>query len=108
MKRERFEQLADACLERFIDWLEEFDPDDLDYNASDGVIVMEFADGGRFVLNRQAGASQMWFAAGARAWHFDWSEEPGAWNDDREGEALETVVARAVGEKLEREVAAPS
>ena len=107
MERERFEQLADVCLERLTDWLEEFDPDDLDYNTADGVVVMEFADGQRFVLNRQAGASQMWLAAGARAWHFDWTEERGAWQDDRDGQALGVVLARAVAEKLGRPVEAP-
>jgi len=104
METEAFERLADRCLGRVADWLEEFDPDELDYATMDGVIQLEFPDGTRFVLNRQAGSSQMWFAAGARAWHYDWREETGTWHDDRDGHELFENVARAVSEKLGRTV----
>jgi len=36
------------------------------------LLTIEFPDDARFVLNRQTGASQMWLAAGARAWHYRW------------------------------------
>lgn len=97
--------LADQCLDRVADWLEGFDPDEVDFSSSDGVVLMEFADGVRFVLNRQAGAHQMWFAAVDRAWHYDWDAEQGAWVDDRDGHELYGNVARVVGEKLGRAVA---
>ena len=61
-----------------------------------------FADA--YVLNRQSAASQMWFAAGARAWHYGWDEAAGAWRDDRDGHALLDRVAQAVSEKLGRPV----
>ena len=63
-----------------------------------------FADGTRYVLNRQAAANQMWFAAGARAWHYDWAD--GTWVDDRDGHELYANVQRTVVEKLGRDVAA--
>ena len=96
--------LADRCLDRVADWLEDFDPDELDFSTSDGVVTLEFADGERFVLNRQAGAHQMWFAAGARAWHYDWKPGAERWHDDRDGHELYGNVARVVSEKLGREV----
>lgn len=95
-----FQDLADRCLERAADWLEEFDPDELDYSTADGVVTLEFADGTRFVLNRQSAASQMWYAAGARAWHYDWDAERGAWIDDRDGHELFENVARTVEAQL--------
>jgi iron donor protein CyaY len=98
VERTRFEQLADACLERFATWLEDFDPDEVDFSSADGVIVLEFAGGKRFVLNRQGGASQMWFAAGARAWHYDWNGT--AWVDDRDGHALDARIVEVVSAKL--------
>lgn len=100
-----FTALADACLERVGTWLEDFDPDELDFATTDGVITLEFADGTRFVLNRQAGSSQMWYASGARAWHYDWDEERGSWFDDRDGHDLFLNLGRTVSEKLGREVA---
>jgi len=105
MQSEEYTHLADACIERTAVWLESFDPDEVDYASADGVLTLEFADGQRFVLNRQAGANQMWFAAGARAWHYDYDDERRAWLDDRDGHDLFDNIARAVSEKLGREVA---
>lgn len=62
-----FRRLSDECLAAVARWVAEFDPDELDAHESDGVVTLEFADGARFVLNRQAGNHQMWYAAGARA-----------------------------------------
>ncbi len=107
MDKTLFVRLADACLERVADWLEEFDPDELDFSTSDGVVALEFADGVRFILNRQAAATQMWFAAGDRAWHYDWSAEREAWLDDRDGHELLENVARNVSAKLGRLVKGP-
>lgn len=107
MDKPRFEKLADDCLEQVAAWLEDFDPDELDFTPADGVITLEFADGARFVLNRQTAACQMWFAAGARAWHFDWKEERAAWIDDKEGADLLRRIEEVVSEKLGRAVSRP-
>jgi CyaY protein len=104
MDHQVYQKLADACLERVATWLEDFDPDEVDFSTSDGVLTFEFPDGQRYVLNRQAGASQMWFAAGDRAWHYDWDEEREAWLDDRDGHDLLANVAERVGTKIGRSV----
>jgi CyaY protein len=105
MDRQQYLRLADACLERFATWLEDFDPDEVDFSTADGVLTIEFPDGVRYVLNRQAGASQMWFAAGDRAWHYDWNAERERWCDDRDGHELSERVGRSVSEKIGRAVA---
>jgi frataxin-like iron-binding protein CyaY len=46
----------------------------------------------------------MWFAAGARAWHYDWSDERGAWLDDRDGHDLLERIAEVVSAKIGRQV----
>ena len=104
MDPQQFTRLSDACLAQVAAWLEPFDPDELDYKTSDGVVTLEFADGTRYVLNRQAAASQMWFAAGARAWHYDWSDEQQAWLDDRDQHRLLDNIAAVVTKKLGRAV----
>ena len=98
-----FALMADACLERVSSWLEDFDPDEVDYTASDGVLKIEFPDGVTFVLNRQTAAQQMWFAAGARAWHYQ-QEPDGSWRSTKDGEDLMQCIAEAVGAKLGRQV----
>lgn len=95
-----FRKLSDECLARHTRWLAEFDPDELDFREGDGVLTLEFADGGRFVLNRQAATRQMWYAAGARAWHYDWDAEKRVWVDDRDGHELGGNVQKTVAEKL--------
>jgi CyaY protein len=104
MDEQEYLKLAESCLERVAAWLEEFDPDEVDFATTDGVVTLEFPDGARFVLNRQAGAHQMWFAAGARAWHYDWDAEQAAWRDDRDGHALYERVATVVSDKIGRAV----
>ncbi|MFQ5506063.1 MAG: iron donor protein CyaY [Planctomycetota bacterium] len=102
MDRREFLEKADACIGKVTDWLEDFDPDEVDYSTADGVLTFEFGDGTRFVLNRQLGSNQMWFAAGARAFHYDWSEEAGAWLDSKDGHQLYERIATSVGEKVGR------
>jgi len=103
----RFAQLAEDCLQRAGHWLEAFDPDEVDYTTGDGKLQLEFPDGVRFVLNRQGAASQMWFAAVDRAWHYDWDATTQRWVDDRDGHELFANLATVVGRKLGRAVSAP-
>ena len=102
MDKQEFSRLADACLERVTTWLETFDPDEVDYDSADGVVTLEFSDGQKYVLNRQTAASQMWFAAGAQAWHFDLADD--AWRCSKDGADLYQRIAEAVSEKLGRPV----
>ena len=97
-----FHKLADTCLERVAQWLESFDPDEVDFSTPDGVVTLEFADGGKYVLNRQTASDQMWFAAGARAWHYDWDAARGEWRCDKDDHELFTAIAQAIGDKLGR------
>jgi hypothetical protein len=46
----------------------------------------------------------MWFAAGARAWHYNWDETRQAWVDGRDGHDLNGRIAEVVSTKLGRTV----
>jgi CyaY protein len=106
MDRQTYLRLADECLARVARWADGFDPDDLECTSTDGVVTLEFRDRARYVLNRQTATSQMWFAAGARAWHYGWDESQRAWRDDRDGHDLAARVAEVVAAKLGRAVPA--
>jgi len=103
-----FRRLSDECLAVHARWAAQFDPDELDYRETDGVLTLEFADGTRYVLNRQSGNGQMWYAAGARAWHYDWDAARREWRDDRDDHELGANLRRTVAEKLGRALEAPS
>ncbi|MBM3976684.1 MAG: iron donor protein CyaY [Planctomycetes bacterium] len=100
MDRQSYRRLADQCLERVIRALEAFDPDLVDFSTSDGVVKIEFPGQPAYVLNRQEAATQMWFAAGARAWHYGWDESRKTWVDDRDGHELYANIARLLEAKL--------
>ena len=104
MEKKEFLALADECIEAVAAWLEDFDPDEVDFATSDGVITIEFSDGQRFILNRQAAADQMWFAAGTQAWHYDRDAESGRWHDDRDGHDLFERLAEVISKKIGRTV----
>ena len=104
METREYARLADDCLEGIAAWLEDFDPDEVDFATTDGVVTIEFPDGVRFVLNRQSAASQMWLAAGARAWHYDWNAEASTWVGDRDGHLLLDRMGEVVSDKLGRAV----
>ncbi len=104
MDRQEFLRRADACLERVESALDAFDPDEVEPAGGDGVLTLEFADKKRYVLNRQTAANQMWFAAGARAWHFDWDAARAAWIDDKEQRELYALVSDEIAKKIGRAV----
>lgn len=102
MDESTYRLLTDRCLESVADWLESFDPDEVDFSTADGVVKIEFPDGEVYVLNRQAGAHQMWWAAGVRAWHYNWNGS--AWVCERDGHALLDNVSERISHKLGRPV----
>ncbi len=104
MDPKEFVALSEACLSRVAKWLEDFDPDEVDYNTGDGALTIEFPDGGRFVLSRQSATSQVWLAAGAHGWHFDYDPAAGRWIDDKDGHDLYARLAESLSEKLGRPV----
>lgn len=104
MDRSNFLRLADEAIVRVEDWLEDFDPDEVDFSSADGVIKIQFASGPTFVLNRQTATNQMWYAAGVRAWHYDRDETKGAWLCDKDDHELFERIGTTVSEQLGRSV----
>ena len=104
MDENEYRRRSDECLERVTRAVADFDPDEVDYAGSDGVLKILFPDRPPFVLNRQQAVNQMWLAAGARAWHYGWDGARETWTDDRDGHELFENVARLLSEKLGRPV----
>jgi CyaY protein len=104
MDEKEFLSLADECLTTVADWLEDLDPDEVDYSKADGVVTMEFPDGARYILSRQAATNQIWLAAGARAFHYDYDVKSDQWKDDKDAHPLYPKLAEVVGEKIGQEL----
>ena len=102
MDSKQYLSLVDEALERAATWLEEFDPDDVDFSTTDGVVTIEFPDRTRYVLNRQRAAEQIWFAAGSEAWHYHFDEATQAWIDNKDRHELFANMEARVAKQLGR------
>ncbi|WP_018872959.1 iron donor protein CyaY [Thioalkalivibrio sp. ALJ16] len=74
--------------------------DDLDIDLIDGVMTIEFEDGAQMILNRQEAAQQIWLSSPEGPAHFGYSEDEGAWIDDRNGDDLHATLVRVIEQKL--------
>ena len=106
MDANEFLKRADECLDTVAKWLETLDPDEVDYTTGDGVVTIEFPDGGKFILSRQTATNQIWFAAGARAWHYNRDAAGARWIDDRDGHDLYGRLTEVVSERVGHPVSA--
>jgi CyaY protein len=78
--------LADAAL-RKVEAMLEASGIDLDFALEgSGVLEIEFADGGKIVVNRHGAAQEIWVAAKSGGFHFRW--DGSAWRDTRDGSEL--------------------
>jgi CyaY protein len=90
MTESEYSHLADAVMQRLEAAL---DATDLDYEqAAGGVLEIEFENGSKMVVNRQAAAQEIWVAAKSGGFHYRW--DGAAWVDTRSGEELFTALSR--------------
>lgn len=109
MDESRYQKLADVALRAIEDLLKDVDAEVVDLERAGDVLTLTFADGKKAVVNTQRPTRQIWLAANARAWHFDYHEPsgpvPGRWLDDK-GQGVElvaqiaTIVKDATGIEL--------
>lgn len=95
MDESRYQQLADVALRAIENMLEDVDAEVVDIERAGDVLTLTFAGRKKAVINTQRPTRQIWVAANARAWHFDF-EEPresgatGRWLDDK-GQGVELL-----------------
>jgi CyaY protein len=108
MDDNEFRDLSDACLGKVAKWLEDLDPDEVDYTAGDGVVTIEFSGGAKFILSRQSQMKQMWLAAGSHAFHYIWNPTSSTWLDDKDGHELFQRLAESISEQVGHPVTNPA
>lgn len=97
MDESRFNQLADEMLARIEAALADSDAD-FDYELKPGgVIEVEFADGGKIIINRHTAAREIWIAARSGGFHF--KPEGDTWVNTRDGPHLIQVLERCMSEQ---------
>jgi CyaY protein len=97
MNDSEFNALADAALQEIEAGLERSGAD-LDFErVGDNVLEIEFADGGKIIVNRHDAARQVWVAARSGGFHYRW--DGSGWQDTRGGEELMTALSRLLSEQ---------
>ena len=96
----RFESLADQTLTDLVEILADSEDEAFDADLESGVLTIAFEAGGKFVVNSHRAARQIWMAAGASAWHFDYVD--GAWRSSKSDDELYALLEAKLTEKLGR------
>jgi CyaY protein len=94
-----FDKLGRRELALIEERLGELDPDDCEVTASDGVLTLALRDGVRVVVNTHRAARQIWMAAVASAWKFDYHEADTRWRTAG-GDELRATIARVIKDRI--------
>ena len=71
---------------------------EIDYELSGGILTLEFEDGSKVIVNRQAAVGQLWVAAKSGGYHLNFKAASG-WVTDKGGEGLESLLNRVCSEQ---------
>jgi len=96
MTPSEFDSLADTVLMRIAQALDESGADCDCETKGEGVLELEFSDGGRIVVNRHSTAQEIWVAAKSGGYHFRWSGSD--WVDTRDGGELFAALSKLVSQ----------
>ena len=78
MDNGEFNQRVDDTLQTIEDALESTDVD-LDWDIVGGILTIDCANGTQVIVNRQGPSQQIWVAARAGGFHFDYDAEGDCW-----------------------------
>jgi CyaY protein len=102
MDEKEFGRLASEALGKLDDALRDLDGVESDLAA--GILMLEFEDESKFVVNSHSAAQQIWLSANMQAWHFGWDAATRSWRDSRSGVELFTELGKLVSGKLAQPV----
>lgn len=99
MTEAEFHQQLDDILDRLEEAVEaaaDAADDDVDCDQSGGVLTMTFGDGSCMNLSRQAATRQLWLAARAGGFHFQYSSATDDWRCTRSGIEIKQLVRESM------------
>ncbi|MDZ4737379.1 MAG: iron donor protein CyaY [Rhodospirillaceae bacterium] len=95
-----FEKLAGRTIDGLFEALDAAIGDSAEIDIEGGILTIETADGGRYVINRHGPNRQIWLSSPkSGAWHFERKDDAkgGAWVSTRGSERLDQVLASEFG-----------
>lgn len=96
MKESDYHQLADQMLLQLQDAVDECGAD-LDYETAGGIVEVQFPNGSKIIVNKQAPLHQLWVATKFNGHHFEYQN--GQWIDNRTGQELWALLSEAASKQ---------
>jgi len=69
----------------------------IDFEATGGILTLEFENGSKIILNKQGAAKQIWVAAKSGGFHYGFAN--GRWINDQGGGELLNELSRFIREQ---------
>lgn len=83
-----FNRIAGETIARIESALDATGTDDIDYETVADILTLEFANRSKIIVNKQGAARQLWVAARAGGFHYDYDAGAGVWRNDQGGGEL--------------------
>ena len=104
MNEDEFHTIADQTIEDIQNAIDESGAD-IDYDEVGGVLTLEFENGSKIIFSKQPPAKQLWMAARAGGFHFDFDSDRQQWlSDSGNNEELYAMLSRLSTEQGGEEV----
>ena len=96
LSESRFHTLADGLLQTLLDVVDEAVGDTVDVDLIGGVLTIDLAARGQYVINKHAPNREIWLSSpSSGAWHFGYDAEADIWRSTRDhSQSLLEVLAR--------------
>lgn len=72
---------------------------EIDFEMSGDILTLEFTNGSKIIINKQGAVQQLWVAARAGGYHYNWDAASRQWRNDQSSVELFTELARLVSEQ---------
>jgi CyaY protein len=104
MNESEFIDLADETIEAIQAAIDESGAD-IDYDEVGGVLTLEFENRSKIIFSKQTPLKQLWMAAKAGGFHFEYDEAGQQWLcDSGDNEELYAMLSRLASEQADESV----
>jgi CyaY protein len=77
---------------------------EIDFESAGEILTLEFTNGSKLIINKQAAARQIWVAAKSGGFHYGWDAAAGVWRNDQNRAELFAELARLLSDQAGRTV----
>jgi CyaY protein len=103
MTRKHFAEAYEDTLLQLEEILDNCDAE-LEYDTVSDILTIEFDNGSKLIINRQAASEQLWVAARSGGYHFDYDPDSDSWHNDRDGSELFVELSRLASEQAGQDI----